>query len=88
VLSFQAVVFILCLATSAACAVFLLRSYSKGRAKLLLWSAICFVFLALNNLLVVLDLLVLPEVDLLAMRHLAALAGICALLFGFIWEAE
>jgi uncharacterized membrane protein len=53
-----------------------------------LWSALCFVLLAINNLLVVIDLLVLPSVDLVPLRNLASLAAVSVLLFGFIWETE
>ena len=54
----------------------------------LLWSALCFVGLSLNNALLVLDLLVFPDIDLRLPRLLAALAGLLFLLYGFIWEAE
>jgi hypothetical protein len=87
--SLQAVIYLLCLLTSAACALLLVRSYLQNRAKLLLWSALCFVLLAVNNLVVVIDLLILPtSVDLLPLRHLASLAAVSTLLFGFIWEVD
>ena len=81
-------VYVMGLATSAACAFLLVRSYRQTRSRLLLWSALAFVLLALNNLLVAVDLLVLPSVNLLIFRQLAALAAVGVLLFGFIWEAE
>ncbi|MFC1456478.1 DUF5985 family protein [Microvirga arabica] len=87
-LSFQTIIYSLCLLTSAGCAILLVRSYRQTRAKLLLWSALCFVLLAVNNLLVVIDLIVLPSVDLVPLRNLAALAAVSVLLFGFIWETE
>ncbi len=87
-LSLQAIIYSLCLLTSAGCALLLVRSYGQSRAKLLLWSALCFVLLALNNLLVVIDLLLLPSVDLIPLRNLTSLAAVSTLLFGFIWEAE
>ena len=83
---FPAAVYILCFLTSAACAWLLGRSYQKSRAPLLLWSSVCFVFLALNNLVLVLDLLVLPSLDLRLLRLVLALAASCSLLFGFIWK--
>jgi hypothetical protein len=87
---FPATVYILCLLTSAACAWLLGRSYGRSKAPLLLWSSICFVFLALNNLLLVLDLVIWPspEVDLRVPRLLLALAASCSLLFGFICRIE
>lgn len=83
---FPAAVYILCFLTSAACAWLLGRSYQRSRAPLLLWSSVCFVFLALNNLVLVLDLLVLPSLDLRLLRLVLALAASCSLLFGFIWK--
>jgi len=83
-----ALVYILCLLTSATCAYLLVRSYLSNRTRLLLFSAICFVFLAANNLIVVVDLLILPEVNFVPWRQLTALAGVMVLLFAFIWEIE
>jgi hypothetical protein len=87
---FPAAVYVLCFLTSATCAWLLGRSYQKSRTRLLLWSSICFIFLALNNLVLVLDLVVWPspEVDLRLPRLLLALAASCSLLFGFIWKVE
>lgn len=83
------IIYPLCLLTSAACAFLLIRSYARTRLTLLLWSAACFVFLALNNLLVVIDILVLPtEIDLTELRALASAAGVLILLYGFIWEVD
>ena len=87
---FPAAVYVLCFLTSAACAWLLGRSYSKSRTPMLLWSSVCFVFLAFNNLALVLDLVVWPSpsVDLRLPRLLLALAASCSLLFGFIWKIE
>jgi hypothetical protein len=86
--AFAAIVYLLCFATSAACAWLLLAGYRRGRARLLLWSGLCFLFLAANNLLVVFDLVVIPTVDLRVERLLLALAALAILLFGFIWALE
>ncbi|WP_370545521.1 DUF5985 family protein [Caulobacter sp. 17J80-11] len=83
-----AIVYLLCLATSMVCAALLVRSYLRTRTRLLLWSALCFVLLALNNLFVVGDMILLPSVDLTLGRQLSALAAVCVLLYGFIWETE
>jgi hypothetical protein len=87
---FPAAVYILCFLTSGTCAWLLGRSYQRGRTPLLLWSGVCFIFLALNNLVLVLDLVVWPspELDLRLPRLLLALAAGCSLLFGFIWKVE
>ena len=79
-------VYLLCFATSSACAYLLGRSYRQSRARLLLWSSLCFAFLALNNLLLVIDLGVLPDNDLRLERLLTSLVGVAILLFGFIWD--
>jgi hypothetical protein len=81
-------VYLLCFATSSACAILLARSYRSTRARLLLWSALAFLFLALNNLAVMVDLLVLPNVDLQIPRLLLSLSAVGVLLFGFIWDLE
>ena len=86
---FPAIVYVLCFLTSTACAWLLGRSYVHNGTRLLLWSSICFGFLAANNLALVLDLVVWPEdVDLRLLRLLLALAAIVALVWGFIWEVE
>jgi hypothetical protein len=81
-------VYILCAATSIACAVLLLRAYARGRAHFLLWSGLCFMFLALNNILLYLDLAVFRQSDLRLVRHATALTGLLLLVWGLIWDAE
>lgn len=85
---FPAVVYILCFLTSAACAWLLGRSYRINGAPLLLWSSICFAFLAANNLVLVADLLVFPGLDLKLARLLLALAAVVSLIWGFVWQLE
>jgi hypothetical protein len=85
---FPALVYTLCFLTSSACALLLARNYRRTGARLLLWSALCFVFLALNNFVVILDLLVLPAMDFRVTRLALSLAAIGLLLFGFIWDLE
>ena len=84
---FPTAVFSLCFLTSAACAWLLGRSYRRTGARLLFWSAVCFGFLAANNLLLVVDLLVLKDVDLRLGRLLLALAAVAVIIFGFIWDS-
>ena len=85
---FPALVYMLCFLTSGACAWLLARNYWRTGARMLLWSALCFVFLAGNNFVVFLDLLVLPGVDFRLVRHFLSLAAVGVLLFGFIWDLE
>ena len=85
---FPSTVYLLCFATSSACAILLARNYRRTRARLLLWSALCFLFLALNNLVVIVDLLMVPGVDLQIPRLLLSLSAVSLLLFGCIWGLE
>lgn len=82
------VVYALCALTSGLCAVLLLRAYRASRARLLLWSCLSFIGLACNNLLLFLDLVVLPTVDLLLYRSLMASISVMVLLLGLIWDSR
>ena len=83
-----AVVYILCVATSVTCAVLLARTYARTRSRLLLWTALSFGLLAVNNLFLVLDLLVLRQIDFQPVRAVTFIGAILVLLYGFIWEAD
>ncbi|HKB79662.1 MAG TPA: DUF5985 family protein [Thermoanaerobaculia bacterium] len=85
---FGLIVYLLCLVTSTTCAVLLLRGYARSGVRLLFWGGLCFVALAINNLLLFVDLRVVPQVDLSFWRTLPALAGILLLLYGLIWETR
>lgn len=80
-------VYVLCMITSAACAVLLARGWLATRVRLLLWSALCFAGLTLNNVLLFIDVKT-PQIDLSVVRTLPALAGVLLLLFGLIWETR
>jgi hypothetical protein len=80
------VAYILCALTSIGCATLLLRGYKQSGSRLLFWSGLCFVGLALNNVLLIIDIRVLPNVDLSNIRSLPALAGVLLMIFGLIWE--
>ncbi len=81
-------VYLLCLATSLTCAGLLARAYRRSRGRLLLWCAISFSLLALNNLLLVADLVIFPTRDLWLWRQLSAGLAVGVLLCGFIWESQ
>ena len=85
---FPASVYLLCFLASSACALLLARSYWRTGARVLLWSALCFVLLAANNFVVILDLLLLPEIDFRLARLALSLGAVGILLFGFIWDLE
>ena len=82
------VVYALCALTSVTCAVLLVRSYRRTRLRLLSISAFCFAMLGINNILVFLDLVVVPDTDLSVLRSLVALIGLGGLLFSLIWDAR
>lgn len=82
------VVYFLCMLTSLACAVLLMRGYSRSRSRLLFWSAMCFVGLTLNNAILVVDLVFVRHVDLSTWRLVPAAVGFAALLYGLVWESE
>jgi hypothetical protein len=81
------VVYVLCALTSLACAVLLLRSYLRTRTRMLLWSSLCFVGLAANNLLLFVDLALVSSGDLSLLRTLVALASVLLLLVGLVGDA-
>lgn len=82
----QLLVYGLCVFTSALSGGLLIKQYGKRHDRLLLWSALYFMFLCLNSLLVFIDNIVLVQYDLTIPRALASLAAVCTMLFGFIWE--
>jgi hydrogenase/urease accessory protein HupE len=81
-------VYLLCALTSAGCAIALLRTYVRRRTRLLLWSSLGFVGLAVNNALLFLDLVVLPSVDLSVLRAVVGAAATMILVAGLIWDVE
>lgn len=83
-----AAVYLLCTFTSALCAFLLHRGYRQKGVRLLFWSAWCFWGLALNNAILYVDVVLMPNADLSIWRLLPAVAGMLFLLFGLIWEAE
>ncbi|MGK6356735.1 DUF5985 family protein [Sphingomonas sp. DT-207] len=85
---FPAAVYLLCFATSTACALLLGRSYRRNGARLLLWSTLCFALLAVNNAFVIVDMLLIAWIDFGLVRLGLSLAAVCVLLFGFIWDME
>lgn len=82
--------YLLCAATSILCAVLLLRGYLRTRTRLLMWSTLCFIGLAINNILLFLDLVVFPgpDVDLRLERSGSALVSLALLVIGLIWEGS
>jgi 4-hydroxybenzoate polyprenyltransferase len=81
------IIYVLCTLTSIVCAVLLLRGYKQSRSRLLFWCGLCFVGLALNNILLLIDMKTPSNVvDLSHIRTLPAVAGLLVMIFGLIWE--
>ena len=81
-------VYLLCGLTSIACAALLFRGYRRSRTKLLFYSSLCFAFLALNNVILFADVVLVPSIDMSLWRSVTALIAIVILLFGLIWESK
>jgi hypothetical protein len=82
------VVYVLCAITSCLCAVLLLRGFLASRTRLLLWSGLCFCFLAANNVLLVFDKVIVTGTDLQLARSVTGAVGVGVLLYGLIWETR
>lgn len=83
------IVYVLCALTSVLCAGLLFRSYRANRSRLLLWSTLCFIGLALNNVLLFVDLVITgPSVDLRLFRSFSGLLGLATLIIGLVWESK
>jgi hypothetical protein len=83
-----ALVYMFCFITCATCAALLVRSWFKTRTRLLLWVAISFTLLAVNNFFLFADTTLLPDIDLSIYRSGSNTAAACILIFGLVWEAE
>lgn len=81
-------VYFLCALTSVACAAMLYRGYRAHGTMLLFWSSVCFIGLALNNILTFLDLVIIRDVDLSVWRSLIAIASMAVLIYGLVWESR
>jgi hypothetical protein len=81
-------IYALCALTSLACAWLLLGSYRRTRHRLLFWSGCSFVAMTVNNVFLVLDKVVFPDVYLLPVRQGSALLAMLLLLYGLIYEKE
>jgi hypothetical protein len=81
-------IYSLCAVTAALCACLLFLAYRRSHYRLLLWSSLCFAGLTGNNLFLVLDKIIFPQIDLSVARTSIALFSMMVLLYGLIWEAE
>jgi hypothetical protein len=81
-------IYVLCAVTSLVCALLLQRQYARTRTRLLAWSAACFAGLAANNVIVLIDLVVAPQVDLSLVRSSVALLAVSSLVVGLVAESR
>lgn len=84
----ELLIYILCALASLVCAVLLWRGHRQSGARLLRWSALCFLGLFLNNVLLIVDTHVIATVDLALYRMLPALIGALILVYGLVWDTE
>lgn len=83
------VVYGLCAFTCIACAALLARGYLRTKVRLLLWSTLCFAGLTVNNVLLVVDRVALPnEIDLYRLRLVTAVAALVLLVYGLVWDVD
>ena len=81
-------VYVLCATTALACGLVLLRGWRRSRVRLLLWCALFFLTLAVENAILFVDLAIVPTVDLSPIRNSLALAGVLVFLVGVVWETR
>ena len=81
-------VYFLCALTSLACAILLVRGYLANKVPLLMWTALCFCALAVNNGMLLIHVLTGPEIDLILARKVPALIGVLLMLHGLIADSK
>ncbi len=81
-------VYVLCAVTCLGCTLMLGRGYARSRHRLLLWSTLCFAGLFLNNILTIIDLVIVPDLDLHGVRAAVSFGSVAIQAFGLIWEAS
>lgn len=82
------IVYALSTLTCIACAYLLLRSFKRTGTRLLLWSGLCFIGMALNNALATLDVNTPSELmDLSTLRVVVSIISVSILIYGLAWEA-
>ena len=81
-------VYLLSAATSCLCAFMLLRGYWKSSVRLLFWSGLCFIGLAMENLALYVDVVVVPSYDISLWRRMPGLVAIILLVYGLVWDSK
>jgi hypothetical protein len=78
------IIYGLCAFTAILCSYLLFRAHSMSRYPLLFWSGLCFACLAINNLLLIADRFILPNVNLLIPRLVFGLLAVLVLIYGMV----
>jgi hypothetical protein len=81
-------VFILCAATCLLCAIMLFRGYARTGVRLLFWSGLCFTGLMIDNIMVYIDVIIVPDISLVIWRKIPGLLAISLLLYGLVWDSK
>jgi hypothetical protein len=81
-------VYILCAVTCLVCAVLLLLGYKQTKVRLLFWSSLCFLGLMIDNIMLYVDVVMVPDVNLAVWRKLPGFLATTLLVFGLIWESK
>jgi hypothetical protein len=84
----EGLVYLLCATTALICSALLFRGFRRSGTRLLLWCALFFLSLALENAILFIDLVIVPDIDLITIRTSIALIGVTLLLVGLIWDVE
>lgn len=80
-------VYVLCGLTAVTCAVLLLRSWARTRARLLLWASLGFIGLAINNIVLFVDKVIVTGSSLATWRTVPQVAGLAIFALGLVWES-
>lgn len=81
-------VYLLCAATCLLCAILLFRGYARTSVRLLFWSGLCFAGLMIDNIMLYVDIVVVPDFSLVIWRKVPGLVAIMLLLFGLVWDSQ
>lgn len=81
-------IYSLCALTSFLCAWLLLRAYRKQHITLLFWCGVFFAVQACNDLFLIVDKLVVPDIDLSVYRYAVGLMAVGVLLYGLVMRTE
>lgn len=82
------IVYVLCGGASLCCTLLLHRGWRRSGSRFLLWSTLSFAGLSASNFLLVLDLLIVPQFDLLPLRQIVTLLAGLVLVWGFVWDSS